>query len=136
MTKTVMDTLLNAVDGYTLDHAGDSPTVRWLNGLKQAIRDAYPQVQIHYADEWAAVYVDGQLDTNISVGDAHNRNEAVFALFGVEQVVDEAFMRGQDQSDGVARTLDEITAYTTVRDERKARIAALRAEADKLEGRG
>jgi hypothetical protein len=83
-----------------------------------------PDMQIHYEDEWAALYVDGKLDR---VGDARNTEERAFELLGVTIVQDDAFMRGQTSRDGVARTLADVDAYADTRD------AALREAARKIE---
>lgn len=86
-------------------------------------------VEIHEAEEWAAVYLDGQLQT---VGDAYLADEWVREHFGVITVQDDAFMRGQDQRSGVAKTLEEVRAYQDARDTRRARAAELREEAARL----
>lgn len=86
-------------------------------------------LEIHYADDWAALYVDGKLDR---VGDAYNTEERALSLAGVATVHDDAFMRGQSQRDGVAQTLDEVAAYARERDERLAVAAQKRAEAERL----
>jgi hypothetical protein len=86
-------------------------------------------IEIHEADDWAAVYLDGNLQR---VGDAYLADEWVREHFGVTTVQDDAFMRGQDQRDGVAQTLDEVKAFADDRDSRRARAAELRAEANRL----
>jgi hypothetical protein len=78
------------------------------------------------------LYVDGQL---VQVGKVHNTEEKAFAMLGVTQVVDDAFMRGQTHRDGVAQTTEEITAYVADRDAATERAARLRAEAEALESR-
>jgi hypothetical protein len=96
-----------------------------------------PKLEIHYDPdrEWAALYVDGQLD---GVGDAYVREERAFELCGVQQVKDNAFLRGQDRRDGVAKTLAEVAEYRRARDDRAAarkreEAARLLAEADEIE---
>jgi hypothetical protein len=86
-------------------------------------------IEIHYADEWAALYLDGKLDR---VGDAYLAEEKAFGLLGVKQVQDDAFMRGQNQASGVADTLDEVAEYRRQRDEALTEAARLRAQADEL----
>lgn len=71
----------------------------------------------------------GRLDR---VGDAYLSEERAFELLGVKQVHDDAFMRGQSQADGVARTLDEVAVYRALRDSAKAEADALRAESERL----
>jgi hypothetical protein len=88
-----------------------------------------PKLQIHYADEWAALYVDGQLER---VGDAYLAEERAFEVLGVAIIRNDAFMRGQDQRDGVAKTLDDVDAYRTRRDADRAEAARLRYEAARL----
>jgi hypothetical protein len=95
-------------------------------------------VEIHYSDDWAALYVDGKLHSD--PGDSYRIEEEAFALLGVRQVMDDAFMRGQKARDGVARTLWEVTEFASQRDAdraeavRKRELAGkLLAEADELE---
>lgn len=88
-----------------------------------------PDLEIHYADEWAALYVDGKLDR---VGDSYLAEERAFELLGVKVVQDDAFLQGQDQAAGVAKTLDELYVYTDDRDRRKAHAERLRTEAANL----
>jgi hypothetical protein len=90
-----------------------------------------PQLEIHYAEEWAALYIDGQLDPN-SVGDSYIAEERAFALLGVKCVQGEAFMRGQSQRDGIAHTLDEVDEYKAIRDQAENWAANLRAQAKQL----
>lgn len=87
------------------------------------------KLEIHYADEWAALYVDGKL---ARVGDAYLAEERAFELLGVKIVQNDAFMRGQNQKSGVAQTLDEVAAFATEREEKRQRAAELRAEAARL----
>lgn len=87
------------------------------------------KLEIHYADDWAALYVDGELDR---VGDSYLAEEKAFELLGVKVVKDDAFMRGQTRSDGVARTLSDVEAYRVQREEAKATAARLREEAARL----
>lgn len=98
------------------------------------------ELEIHYANDWAALYVDGQLDPD-TVGDSHNAEEKAFELLGVKQVYDNAFMRGQRQRDGVAQTLDQVAEYRQDRHRRyqeaadkRAAAARLLAEADNIGG--
>lgn len=88
-----------------------------------------PQIEIHYAEEWAALYVDGLLDR---VGDAYLAEERALELLGVTTVHDDAFMRGQSQRAGVAQTLDQVREFAQDREQRRQRAAELRAEADRL----
>ncbi len=88
------------------------------------------EVEIHEADEWAAVYLDGKLQR---VGDAYLADEWVRSHFGVTTVQDDAFMRGQTGRGGVAQTLDEVEEYARQRAARRAEVDRLRAEAARLE---
>jgi hypothetical protein len=88
-----------------------------------------PKLEIHYADEWAALYVDGKLDR---VGDSYLAEERAFEILGVRTVQDDAFMRGQSHRDGVAQTLDEVREFAKDREAKRARATELRAEADRL----
>lgn len=86
-------------------------------------------LEIHYADDWAALYKDGKLDR---VGDSYLAEERVLELLGVTVVHDDAFMRGQSHRDGVAQTLDEVAEYERERDERKKLADEKFAEAERL----
>jgi hypothetical protein len=88
-----------------------------------------PALEIHYADDWAGLYVDGILDR---VGDAYCVEERAFALAGVTQVQDAAFMRGQTQADGVAQTLADVEAYRVKRASDEQEAARLREQAAEL----
>ncbi len=89
---------------------------------------AFPRLEIHYADDWAALYVDGVLDPQ-SVGDSYIAEEMALARFGVTQVHDSAFLRGQTKREGVAKTLEEVEAYRVAREERLQRAQARRTQA-------
>lgn len=89
------------------------------------------ELEIHYAEEWAALYVDGKLLPE-TVGDSYLAEEKAFELLGVKQLHDDAFMRGQSGRDGVARTLDEVNQYKTDREARQMRAKKLRDEALQL----
>lgn len=95
-----------------------------------------PALEIHYDSEetggsgnWAALYVDGRLET---VGDAYVAEEKAFALAGVVTVQDSAFMRGQNQRSGVAQTLDHVREYRDRRDQLLADAADLDKRAREL----
>jgi hypothetical protein len=90
-----------------------------------------PKLEIHYADDWAALYVDGELDPG-TVGDSYHAEHRVFELLGVTQVHDDAFMRGQTQVAGVAKTLDEVGEYRRQRDTDRQEAARLKEEAAAL----
>lgn len=90
-------------------------------------------IQIHHSDgEWSGLYVDGKLEY---VGDTSNVYDKLCEMFGIEQEYDNAFMRGQDKRDGVAKTVEEAEEYKRQRDKMRERRAALLAEADALERR-
>jgi hypothetical protein len=82
-----------------------------------------PKVEVHEEGEWSALYIDGKLDR---VGDHYLADERIREIFAVEVVHDDAFMRGQNTRDGVAKTLDEVHAYVKERAER------IHAAADKV----
>ena len=88
-----------------------------------------PLMEIHYQEDWAALYVNGVLDR---VGDADNTVQRALELCGVVTVMDDAFMRGQDQREGVAPTLDAVAEYRTDRECARALAADLRARAAAL----
>ena len=72
-------------------------------------------IEIHEDEDWAAVYVDGNL---VRVGDAYLADEWLRTHFGVKTVQDDAFMRGQTSREGVAKTLDEVLDYARSRQDR------------------
>lgn len=86
-------------------------------------------IQFHHADDWTAVYLNGQL---VRVGDTYLAEEWLHREVGVVDVFDDAFMRGQNSRDGVAQTLDEVASFATERDVKIARATALREEASRL----
>jgi hypothetical protein len=88
-------------------------------------------LEIHYSGEWAALYINGELDQD-TVGDAYHAEEKAFDLVGVKQVHDGAFMRGQSQRSGVAQTLAEVAEFRVARDGRLNEAARKRAEAERL----
>lgn len=87
------------------------------------------EVEIHEAEEWSAVYLDGRL---IRVGDSYLADEWVREHFGVVTVQDDAYLRGQTSAAGVAQTLDEVREYATQRSQRKANAETLRFQASEL----
>ncbi len=98
-------------------------------------------LEIHYANSWAALYVDGRLDPD-TVGDSYHAEEKAFELLGVKQIHDSAFMRGQNQRDGVAETIEQVDEYRWARDndreaadQKRAEAKRLLAEADELDKR-
>lgn len=86
-------------------------------------------LEIHYCDDWAALYVDGDL---VQVGDSYLAEERAFQIMGVKTIHDDGFMRGGSSREGVASTLADIVAYRTSRDAQLQRVMELRAEADAL----
>lgn len=99
------------------------------------------ELEIHYDPngEWAALYVDGKLER---VGDSYLTEGRAFELTGVKTVQDSAFLRGQGEVSGVARTLDEVATYRAERERRlrqanelRKHAAQLLADADALDGR-
>lgn len=88
-----------------------------------------PKLEIHYADEWAALYVDGKLER---VGDSYLAEGRAFEILGVRTVQDDAFMRGQTSAAGVAQTVEEAAAFARERETKRMRAAELRAEAERL----
>jgi hypothetical protein len=84
------------------------------------------ELEIHYAGDWAALYVDGRLE---SVGDSYLAEERALAMCGVKLVQDNAFMCGQDKREGVAPTLAEVASYREEREQRRAKAAEMREQA-------
>jgi alpha-D-ribose 1-methylphosphonate 5-triphosphate synthase subunit PhnG len=87
------------------------------------------ELEIHYADEWAALYVDGRLK---SVGDTYVAEEQALTMCGVKLVHDDAFMRGQDRREGVAPTLADAAIYRDEREQRRAKAAEMREQAKRM----
>lgn len=97
------------------------------------------QLEIHYAEEWAALYKDGDL---VRVGDTSATESKALEMLGVVIVDDDAFMRGQNYREGVAQTLAEVEEYRERREfhrelaaEKRAQAAQLLADAEHLESR-
>lgn len=88
------------------------------------------QVDLLAAEEWSALYINGELT---DVGDTYWVEEQLFAYIGVEQDVDDSFMQGQKDREGVAQTLDEVKAYRNRVEEAERQAAELRRQADELE---
>ncbi len=88
-----------------------------------------PSLVIYEADEWSALYVDGKLER---VGDSYYVEEKAFELAGVTVIQDDAFMRGQDRREGVAKSLDEIIVFKSQRDLDQKRANELREQAAEL----
>ncbi len=86
--------------------------------------------EIHHAEEWSAVYMDGKLVSG--PGDSYLQHEWLLEHFGVEQVQDDAFMRGQNRAEGAAQTIDEVEAYRLDRDAALMKADRLRREAAAL----
>lgn len=88
-------------------------------------------MELHYADadDYAALYVDGLL---VTVGNSYIVEGKAFGILGVRQVQDDAFMRGQTEREGAARSLAEVDSYRAERERRKEAAAKLRKEAAKL----
>lgn len=87
------------------------------------------KLEIHYSDDWAALYVDGQLDR---VGDSYLAEERVMELIGVTVVHDNAFMRGQHKRDGVAPTVEEVEQFRAQRETNRRTADELEAQAKEL----
>lgn len=85
------------------------------------------KLEIHYAADWAALYVDGKLER---VGDSYLAEERAFEMLGVTVVHDDAFMRGQSQRMGVADTLEEVAEWRTQRDQLLEQADQLEAQAE------
>lgn len=86
-------------------------------------------MEIHHEEEWSALYVDGNL---VEVGPTYWVEEKAFTLLGVTEVTDNAFMRGQNQREGVAKTLAEVAAYRLERESRLMTAAQMRNQAEEL----
>jgi hypothetical protein len=86
-------------------------------------------VEVHEADEWAAVYLEGKL---VHQGERYLANEWVREHFGVVTVQDDAFMCGSDRREDVAQTLDEVAEYAAERATRAERAADLERRASEM----
>lgn len=95
------------------------------------------ELEIHYqddGDDWAALYVDGLLEQG-TVGDSYLAEDKALELCGVKRVYDSAFMRGGNQREHAALTLDDIALYKRRMKGREQLIDKLLAEAEKLRER-
>lgn len=97
-----------------------------------------PELEIHYCgEEWAALFVDGKLDT---LGDSYLAEEKALCLLGVKTVGGPDGLdvlrggdgRSVDGSPSPAITLDEVAAYRAERVRRQSLAAEKRAEAEAL----
>ena len=79
-------------------------------------------------EEWAALYVDGKLDT---VGDSYLIDDRIIELTGVDDR-EGNFLLGGNTRDDCAQTIDQIEVYEAERDIQIAKAARLREEAEKL----
>lgn len=104
-------------------------TGEWLDAATRAAEMDRMAVEIHEAEEWAAVYLDGRL---VQIGDKYLADEWVRDHFGVRTVQDDAFLRGQGSRDGAAQTLDELYLYAARRADLEAQAARLRRQAEEL----
>lgn len=84
----------------------------------------------YHGEEWSALYIDGKLDL---VGDTYLTDERIAELLGVEEHYSDAFLRGGNQREDVAKNLDELKAYEDERNQKLQRAAEMRAEAKRLE---
>jgi hypothetical protein len=89
-------------------------------------------IQIHRADEWSGLYVDGEL---IRHGDHYLADEALYEMFGVQIVDDPAWLLGGDgvRPHAPAEFLAEVEAYAEACRERERQAAGLEAQAAELE---
>lgn len=85
--------------------------------------------RIYRADEWSALYINGQLDR---AAESYLIDERLYEIFGVEIIDNDSFLLGQTQRDGVARTEDEIEAYDEAMTRAHQRIAELEEETAQL----
>ena len=85
-------------------------------------------VEVHEAEEWSAVYLDGKL---VRQGDSYLADDWVREHFGVVTVQDDAFLRGGTGSE-TAQTLDEVADYAAERATRAERAADLERRASEM----
>jgi hypothetical protein len=85
-------------------------------------------VEVHEADKWSAVYLDGKL---VRQATPYLANEWVRAHFGVVTVQDDAFLRGGSGAE-TAQTLDEVAAYARTRRDALDRAVELERQAEAL----
>ena len=83
-------------------------------------------------EEWSALYVDGKLDT---VGDHYLADDRIRELAGVEVIHGDDFLRGGNQREDVAPTLEALCEWQQVRDRRLAEAAELDRQVDRLRDR-
>lgn len=88
------------------------------------------KIEIHYAGDWAAVYLNSELIDG--PGDTDQRHEWLLRHFGVVQVHDSDFLMGGSQRKDAARTLGEMYEWQRERDERLSRAEELRLQAAEL----
>ena len=82
--------------------------------------------------EWSALYVKGKLE---EVGDHYWIDEKLFQILGLEPIFSDSFMRGGDQREDVAQTLEEIEAYEERAQAAEDEAEELLIQAEELERR-
>lgn len=78
------------------------------------------------ANEWSALYKDGKLE---KVGDHYLIDERIRELYEIDTIQSEDFMQGGNYTHDVAQTLEEVEAYTKVREQNERTVEELRAQA-------
>lgn len=91
-----------------------------------------PELEIHEAGDWAALYSNGNL-----VATGHTVHEEALQMLGVKTIQDDAFLRGGTGSGrkgtpSVATTLDEVREYAAERNFRREQARQLREQAATL----
>lgn len=79
--------------------------------------------------DYAAVFVDGKRE---DIGDLPDVLERLLERMGVEFVWSESFLLGQHSASGAAQTTSQIAEYDTQRENARARLAEIQAEAAKI----
>ena len=86
---------------------------------------------VRYRDEeWSALYINGELDT---VGDSYLSDDRISELLDITEISDNAFLQGGDSYEDVAKTLEEVEAYSLKQNEAEeilaeAEVLQLKAE--------
>jgi len=83
-------------------------------------------------EDWSALYVKGKLE---EVGDHYWVEDKLHEVLGITVLSSDDFMRGGDQREDVAQTLDDIEAYRERREEAEAQADDLLLQAAQLEQR-
>lgn len=90
-------------------------------------------IRIYRCDDWAALYINGELDTG--PGDAYLCDERLYEILGIEVIDDDAYLRGGGKADDVCLTVEAIEEYQRERQEKLDEAARLKDQVAEMQQR-